>query len=126
MRGWSANDLPFLRRKGNQDAPKTERDFMGLNRAAVQAGLTTASEHYQFRGTHDVRRKLQSEEGRAKMVRRLPPSMVYGISTRCVYISYLTSVSRALYRYSIVSFRFLHDTVLYYFDFYEGPIAPYT
>lgn len=82
MRGWTNNSLPVLG-KGSTDAARTERDFMALNRAAVVAGLTTSSENYQFRATHDVRRKVQSQEqGKKTMNRRLPPSMVFGISTR--------------------------------------------
>ena len=78
--------LPFPSKKSgaSQEDPKTERDFMTLNRAAVQAGLITAPENYQFRATHDVRRKVKSEEGRSKLPRRLAPTMVYGISTRSV------------------------------------------
>jgi len=82
MRGWTNNNLYVQRKGGSADAPKTERDFMALNRAAVVAGLTNASENYQFRATHDVRRKLQSEQGKQNMSRRLPPTMVFGISTR--------------------------------------------
>ena len=82
MGTWNSN-LPFPSKKGvSSDQPKTERDFMSLNRAAVQAGLTSAPENYQFRATHDVRRNVKSEEGRSKLPRRLPPSMVFGISTR--------------------------------------------
>jgi len=45
-------------------------------------GLVTADTQYQFRATHDARRKPQSEEGQRLRTRRMPPSMVYGISTR--------------------------------------------
>lgn len=84
MKGWGTN-LPFpSKRGGSSNEPKTERDFMSLNKAAVQAGLTSAPECYQFRATHDVRRKVKSEEGHSTLPRRLPPTMVFGISTRYV------------------------------------------
>lgn len=80
LHGWpslSNTNLPFKRKeKGSQ------RDFMALNRAAVSAGLVTANDQYEFRATHDVRRKTQSEDSQRVRTRRIPPSMVFGISTR--------------------------------------------
>lgn len=55
---------------------------MALNRAAVQTGLVTANENYEFRATHDVRRKTAGDEKTRTRTRRIPPSMVFGISTR--------------------------------------------
>ena len=55
---------------------------MSLNRAAVNVGLVTASENYKFRATHDVRRKLAGDQNSNTRSRRLPPTMVFGISTR--------------------------------------------
>jgi len=73
--------LYFHRKKEAGKEP--ERDFMALNRSAVQAGLTKAPEYYQFRATHDIRRKVQPEDGNnGKLTRRIPPTQVYGISTR--------------------------------------------
>ncbi|XP_046558261.1 cilia- and flagella-associated protein 77-like isoform X1 [Haliotis rubra] len=79
LRGWSGttSSLPF-----HHQEKKAERDFMSLNRAAVQAGLVTAPEHYEFRATHDVRRRASGEEKKRTRVRRIPPTMVFGISTR--------------------------------------------
>lgn len=80
LHGWptlSSTNLPFKRKDKN-----AQRDFMALNRAAVSAGLVTANDQYEFRATHDVRRKAQSEDCQRSRTRRLPPSMVYGISTR--------------------------------------------
>lgn len=80
LHGWptlSSTTLPFKRKE-----KKAQRDFMALNRAAVSAGLVTANAQYEFRATHDVRRKTQSEDSQRNRTRRLPPSMVYGISTR--------------------------------------------
>ena len=61
---------------------KPERDFMALNRSAVQAGLTNSREYSQFRSTHDIRRKIPTESEEKKTGRRIPPDMVYGIATR--------------------------------------------
>jgi len=80
LQGWptlNSTNLPFKRKeKGAQ------RDFMSLNKAAVSAGLVRANDQFEFRATHDVRRKAQSEEGQRNRTRRIPPSMVFGISTR--------------------------------------------
>ena len=59
-----------------------ERDFIALNKASVQSGLTTAQEQAQFRATHDIRRRDESEcvSSRSKPV--FPPDMVFGLSTR--------------------------------------------
>lgn len=87
MTGWnqssngfdSGKQLPFHRK----EAEATERDFMALNRAAVNAGLVSAPEHYQFRATHDVRRKIHNEDSkRMGNTRRIPPTMVFGLATR--------------------------------------------
>ena len=59
---------------------------MALNRAAVSAGLVSATDQYEFRATHDVRRKAQSEDKSRTRTRRIPPSMVFGISTRYVHL----------------------------------------
>ncbi|XP_052790389.1 cilia- and flagella-associated protein 77-like isoform X1 [Mya arenaria] len=80
LHGWptiSSSTLPFKRKE-----KASQRDFMALNRAAVSAGLVTANAQYEFRATHDVRGKTTSEEGQRNRTRRMPPSMVYGISTR--------------------------------------------
>ncbi|XP_060079080.1 cilia- and flagella-associated protein 77-like isoform X2 [Ylistrum balloti] len=84
LHGWPAmkpniasTTLPFSRKE-----KKTDRDFMVLNKAAVQAGLVTASENYKFRATHDVRRKTAGDENTHSRTRRIPPTMVFGISTR--------------------------------------------
>ena len=55
---------------------------MALNKAAVQNGLVTAPENNEFRATHDVRRKTAGDEKTRTRTRRIPPSMVFGISTR--------------------------------------------
>ena len=63
-----------------------ERDFISLNKAAVESGLTTASEQSRFRATHDIRRK-PADSARAKSEKSIqfPPDMTFGISTRCVH-----------------------------------------
>lgn len=81
LHGWqrtlSTTTLPFARKDKN-----AERDFMALNKAAVQNGLVTAGENYEFRATHDVRRKTAGSENTRARTRRIPPTMVFGISTR--------------------------------------------
>ena len=63
---------------------KAPRDFIGLNKGAVQAGLTTAQEHFQYRATHDMRRKDSGNEKTSLKVKRIPPTMVFGIPTKYV------------------------------------------
>ncbi|XP_052221842.1 cilia- and flagella-associated protein 77-like isoform X2 [Dreissena polymorpha] len=80
LHGWptiSSSTLPFKRKENS-----AQRDFMALNKAAVSAGLVTANAQFEFRATHDVRRKTQSGDGQRNRTRRMPPSMVFGISTR--------------------------------------------
>jgi len=62
---------------------KAPRDFQTLNKSAVQIGLTTAQEHFQYRATHDVR-KLDSrnQTNQTQKIKRLPPTMVYGVPTK--------------------------------------------
>ena len=79
LRGWTSSiTLPLHRQKEH----KTERDFIGLNKAAVQVGLISAPEQNHFRASHDVRRNVSTEEKSKTRSRRLPPTMVFGISTR--------------------------------------------
>ena len=61
---------------------KAPRDFIGLNKGAVQSGLTTAQEHFQYRATHDMRRKDSGNEKTSLRVKRIPPTMVFGIPTK--------------------------------------------
>ncbi|KAL5012640.1 hypothetical protein ScPMuIL_011191 [Solemya velum] len=80
LHGWptlSTTSLPFPRKD-----KKVDRDFMGLNKAAIGSGLVTASENYEFRATHDVRRKMSGDDKQRIRTRRIPPTMVFGISTR--------------------------------------------
>ncbi|XP_048774677.2 cilia- and flagella-associated protein 77-like isoform X3 [Ostrea edulis] len=81
LHGWPRNlsttTLPFAKKDKN-----ASRDFMALNKAAVQNGLVTAGENYEFRATHDVRRKTAGSENTRLRTRRIPPTMVFGISTR--------------------------------------------
>ena len=61
---------------------EAERDFVALNKASVECGLTTAHEQTHFRATHDIRRR--DDEGRRSSTAqaKFPPDMVFGISTR--------------------------------------------
>ena len=65
-------------------AKKAQRDFIGLNKGAVQTGLTTAQEHFQYRATHDMRRKDFGNEKTLSKVKRIPPTMVFGVPTKYV------------------------------------------
>ena len=53
-----------------------------LNRAAVQSGLTTAQEQQQYRATHDMRQRDDSERKLSKNTLKIGPDVAYGISTR--------------------------------------------
>ncbi|XP_070582073.1 cilia- and flagella-associated protein 77-like [Ptychodera flava] len=76
--GWTGlSSLPILRKEKKQD-----RDFIALNKAAVNAGLVSAPEQYQYRATHDVRRRVSEEEKNKVRTRRIPASMTFGVSTR--------------------------------------------
>ena len=59
-----------------------ERDFITLNKSAVQSGLTTAQEQMQFRATHDIRRRDDSERKSSRSNPKFPADMIFGISTR--------------------------------------------
>ena len=59
-----------------------ERDFIEMNKAAIQSGLTTAQEQQHFRATNDIRRKDDSETRFLKTSQEFPENMVFGISTR--------------------------------------------
>ncbi|XP_046845424.1 cilia- and flagella-associated protein 77-like [Xenia sp. Carnegie-2017] len=63
-------------------AQPEERDFVRLNKMAVQAGLTSAPEQYQFRATHDVKVSSGSKERSLNKLKKIPPSAVFGISRR--------------------------------------------
>lgn len=69
-----------------------EKDFLALNKAAVQSGLTSAHEQAQFRATHDIRRRDEPERVSTRSTPKLPPDMVFGISTRSAMYMH-TSVS---------------------------------
>ncbi len=58
-----------------------ERDFIALNKRAIDSGLTTAQEQAQYRATHDIRRKedIKSPKNTASAFNE---DMTFGISTR--------------------------------------------
>lgn len=63
---------------------KAPRDFQTLNKSAVQIGLTTAQEHFQYRATHDVRKldsRNQQNQNTSQKI-RFPPTMVFGVPTK--------------------------------------------
>lgn len=60
--------------------PPPGKDFVALNRAAVESGLTTAEQQQHYRATHDIRIKPRKLEEKGGL--NLPEDMVFGISTR--------------------------------------------
>lgn len=60
----------------------SERDFLALNKASVQSGLTTAQEQQQYRATHDIRKKDDSERTASRSTPKFDEDMTFGISTR--------------------------------------------
>ena len=78
MTGWSPTAaLPIFRKE-----KKPDRDFVALNKACVGSGLVTAKEQFEYRATHDVRRRVAEEEKNKTKIKRIPASMTFGISTR--------------------------------------------
>jgi len=61
---------------------RPDRDFIALNKACVGAGLVTAQEQFEYRATHDVRRRVTDEEKNKTKLKRIPASMTFGVSTR--------------------------------------------
>ncbi len=55
-----------------------EKDFIKLNKGAIQAGLTTAHEHQTYRAIHDIRRRRPDRSQTVPAV----PDIVFGIQTR--------------------------------------------
>lgn len=80
LSGWSPSG-PLMPITGHTER-KPERDFIALNKACIGAGLVTASDQFQYRATHDVRRRISDEEKSKSKVKRIPASMTFGISTR--------------------------------------------
>lgn len=76
--GWVPTAVQTLPRKEK----RPERDFVALNKACVGAGLVTAQEQFEYRATHDVRRRVTDEEKNKTKLKRIPASMTFGVSTR--------------------------------------------
>ena len=70
--------------KKKEEEGKSTRDFVKLNKAAVQAGLTKSSEQYAARELlSEAVRKNGPKVDASKVVRgRNPPDMTFGICTR--------------------------------------------
>ncbi|RDD44436.1 Uncharacterized protein C9orf171 [Trichoplax sp. H2] len=68
--------LPALKKKEQQ--PK---DFITMNKAATQSGITTSKEQAEFREVNEIRLK-KSYERRAKQAHRIPVEAVFGHPTR--------------------------------------------
>jgi len=82
LRGWTGTALP--RGGACKTAATSQRDFLALNRAAINAGLVKAPDNSDYRATHDIRRlPFDKKEMSNKMrTRRLPPTMVFGVPSR--------------------------------------------
>jgi len=76
---WHAN---IQQTKLNEQSAK--RDFISLNKAATQAGLVTAQEHFQYRATHADRLKRRKNNSDTTLTTKLPAiaNMVYGVATK--------------------------------------------
>lgn len=66
-----------------------ERDFIALNKAAVNNGLTTAQEQVQYRATHDIRRKDNTGRTSRKDILKFSDDMTFGIPTRYVCCNFI-------------------------------------
>lgn len=80
MTGWTPTGM--LPSHGGSAEKKMGRDFMALNKACVGSGLITAKEQFEYRATHDVRKRVTEEEKNKTKIRRIPASMTFGVSTR--------------------------------------------
>ena len=78
-----------------------ERDFIALNKASVQSGLTTAQEQQQYRATHDIRKRDDSDRTASKSTPKFDEEMVFGISTRYggSYITAIVTYHKAVDNY---------------------------
>lgn len=90
--GWGTGGLYYNKTGSNttRGSNSAGRDFVALNKAAVSNGLTSAQQIYEFRATHDIRKKQGTASGTGQThvpLRRLPPSMVYGKPSRYNYFS---------------------------------------
>ena len=78
---WQSN----INEKNNKEKKNT-RDFILLNKAATNAGLVTAQEHFQFRATHQLPPIKDKREVKfASETESAPPpgeDVVYGVPTK--------------------------------------------
>jgi len=59
------------------------RDYSALNKAALEAGMTTAKDQSHFRTTNDIKKKVFIRDvSLAKKTRKFPDSMVFGTPCR--------------------------------------------
>ena len=74
---WCANLKPL-----NHKEKKGVRDFISLNKAATNAGLVTAQEHFQYRATHQLPPLKNKREIKCNSVNDAPTNVVYGVPTK--------------------------------------------
>lgn len=80
MQGWPGlKECEELRKKKKR---KRERDFMALNRGALDKGLATRPEYKSYRSMYDQCKKppKSDENRRAPLI--FPPGMSFGMPTR--------------------------------------------
>ena len=83
LNGWQSGPDPLAPFHVAKRKTKRERDFLALNRCAVEAGLVNVVEHNQFRATHDITRRSDRRSTQKHWPVKLPPpDFVYGLSTR--------------------------------------------
>ena len=63
-----------------------------MNKSATQSGLVTAQEQFQYRATHDATFDGGHYERGRKPLTYPPPTVVYGVPTKYVYLDYRYSV----------------------------------
>ena len=94
-----------------------KRDFISLNKAATQAGLVTAQEHFQYRATHADRLRRRENrkdnEGTRGATTRLPAisNMVYGVSTKYVHFLFVLTLGLGSKENSVIQSLCLSETL---------------
>ena len=69
--------------EGRQKEKRDQKEIsIALNKACIGSGLVTAKEQFEYRATHDVRRRVSEDEMSKTKIRRIPANMTFGVSTR--------------------------------------------
>ena len=78
LRGWDITDA-ILEVKAPEES---ERNFMALNKAAVQRGLVTAPEHTHFRSLNDIRKSINKQSAPRCKTQNIPVDATFGVIPR--------------------------------------------